>query len=111
MGDLTLMTTKELAEALRAIQIGTTDIKPENFKYVIYARKSTDDKDKQVRSLGDQIKECEEYAKGKNLKCKDIIQEAVSAKEPDIRPKFREMIDALKAGKYDGILSWHPDRL
>jgi DNA invertase Pin-like site-specific DNA recombinase len=40
-----------------------------------------------------------------------IIKEKESAKEPNIRPKFRFMLDQIKKGKYDAILSWHPDRL
>src|SRR3989344_5108908 len=39
------------------------------------------------------------------------IEEKQSAKEPDIRPKFRKMLDDIKQGKYDGIIAWHPDRL
>lgn len=32
------------------------------FKYVLYARKSTDDPQRQVRSIGDQIFECKQLA-------------------------------------------------
>lgn len=39
------------------------------------------------------------------------ITESESAKEPDIRPKFREMLNEIKKGKYEGIIAWHPDRL
>jgi len=82
------------------------------YRYVLYARKSTDDKEKQIRSLPDQIKECEDLIAYKQLKVVGLpIIEKQSAKEPGIRPKFRKMIDDIKAGKYDGIVAWHPDRL
>jgi site-specific DNA recombinase len=105
-------TPEELLEVLKQLQGDRTAVDPTSYRYVIYARKSTDDKDKQTRSLADQILECEEYARDYNLKViGKPIQESESAKEPDIRPKFRQMINDLKAGKYDGILAWHPDRL
>ncbi|MFZ2189365.1 MAG: recombinase family protein [Candidatus Magasanikiibacteriota bacterium] len=82
------------------------------YRYVIYARKSTDDKEKQIRSLGDQIKECKDYAERNGLRClPKPITESESAKEPDIRPEFKKLIDDIKKAKYDGILAWHPDRL
>lgn len=109
-------TTAELLELLQKnIQGSSKDdnLARQKYRYVIYARKSTDDVEKQVRSLGDQVAECREFAIENNLDVqeKDIIQEAESAKEPDIRPKFKKMIEDLKQGKYDGIIAWHPDRL
>ncbi|HSX48767.1 MAG TPA: recombinase family protein [Candidatus Saccharimonadales bacterium] len=90
---------------------GATTPNPE-YKYVIYSRKSTDEKDRQLRSLGDQILECQQLALDKSLKTIGLpIKESESAKEPDIRPKFRQMLNDLKDGKYDGIIAWHPDRL
>ena len=86
-------------------------IKP--LKYVIYARKSTDDSDKQVRSLGDQMSECMDYVEKNNLLLgrPNHIQEAISAKVSEKRPGFRRMIEEIKKGHYDSIIAWHPDRL
>lgn len=106
-----ITTTQELTEALKSIQGVEKPIDPKELRYVIYARKSTDDAEKQVRSLSDQVDECREFALDKGLKIIEIIQESESAKHPDIRPRFKEMIDKIRSGKYDGILSWHPDRL
>ena len=105
-------TPQGLAVAFKALFGGTIteEIKKE-YRYVLYARKSTDDKEKQVRSLSDQVLECQEYAERLGLKIVEIINEAESAKHPDTRPKFRAMIQGLQSGKYDGILAWHPDRL
>lgn len=81
-------------------------------KYVIYARKSTTDKERQVRSIPDQISDCKHLAAQLNLNVieKPLI-ETKSAKIPGIRPVFRQMISDIKAGKYNSILSWNPDRL
>ena len=89
-------------------------LKPENLRYVLYARKSTTDETRQPKSKADQIAEClERVVKPEHitLKDEDIITEDGSAKEPGIRPKFRKMLDDIIAGKYDGIICWHPDRL
>lgn len=80
-------------------------------RYVMYVRKSTKDKEHQVRSIGDQITDCRKIKHDLGLKVMKIIRERQSAKESGIRPKFTKMLDDIKLGKYDGILCWHPDRL
>jgi site-specific DNA recombinase len=79
-------------------------------KFFVYARKSTDDKDRQVRSIADQLSELQEIAKKENLEIVDIFVEKQTAKMPG-RPIFGEMITRLEAGEAQGILAWHPDRL
>jgi len=106
-----LNTPNELLALLKKIHSDKDIDAPKKYCYVIYVRKSTDEKDKQIRSLGDQIIECKEFAEKNGLKWVDIIKESESAKEPDIRPKFRKMLDDLKTGKYEGVIAWHPDRL
>lgn len=110
-----LNTPADLLAALKDLHTPINDqASIKEYRYVVYIRKSTDQEEKQVRSLADQILECKEYAErvGITIRDEDIVQEAESAKEPDIRPKFRKMIkDIQEKGKYDGILAWHPDRL
>ena len=79
-------------------------------KYFIYARKSTDVEDKQVRSIEDQITELRAYAKTNDLEVVDLLIEKQSAKIPG-RLVFGEMISRIEAGEASGVLSWHPDRL
>lgn len=83
-------------------------------KYVLYARKSTDDPQRQVRSIDDQIFECLQLANRLGLNVvnrnKPFI-ETKSAKKPNQRPIFRQMLQDLKKDVYDGILAWNPDRL
>ena len=79
-------------------------------KYFIYARKSTDDKDHQIRSLPDQLAELRELAKKEKIDVIDTFIEKQTAKVPG-RPIFAEMLDRIEAGEASGILAWHPDRL
>jgi DNA invertase Pin-like site-specific DNA recombinase len=85
----------------------------ERRRYVMYLRKSTDDEAKQVRSLEDQEKECRELAKRLNIVVRpdDIFIESASAKKSGNRPIFDKMLLGFKTGKYQGLLSWSPDRL
>ena len=80
-------------------------------KYVLYARKSTDDPQRQVRSIGDQITECRNLAQRLGLKIVKILEETKSAKKPNLRPVFTQMLKDIRVGKYDAILAWNPDRL
>jgi len=79
-------------------------------KFFIYARKSTDSEDRQVRSIQDQIAELKELAKKESLEIVDILVEKQTAKKPG-RPVFAEMLKRIEAGEAEGILAWHPDRL
>ena len=87
------------------------DIDFTQLRYVLYARKSTTDESHQEHSIPDQLAYCREFAKRNNLNVVAEITEKQSAKTAGKRPKFRKMLDDIKAGKYDGILAWHPDRL
>jgi len=79
-------------------------------KFFIYTRKSTDDKDRQVRSISDQLAELKELAKKEQLEIVDIFVEKQTAKIPG-RPVFNEMMERMENGEAEGILAWHPDRL
>ena len=79
-------------------------------KYFIYARKSTDEEDRQVLSIDSQLNELKEFAAKEKLEIVASLCEAKTAKEPG-RSIFNEMIQKIENGEADGILSWHPDRL
>ncbi len=83
-------------------------------KYALYVRKSTDDKERQQRSTDDQIAECEELAAKLGIRlAKPYYEDKASAKIPDNpkRDRFKDMLHDLQAGKVNGIIAWHPDRL
>lgn len=57
--------------------------------YVMYCRKSTDEKGRQEKSLEDQIKECQKLALDKQLAVSNIdgpFQEKKAQKDPEIDP-------------------------
>ena len=78
--------------------------------YVIYARKSTESEDRQVLSIGAQIKELTDYVANNNLTIAETYIEAKSAKRPG-RPVFNDMVKELRRKKAIGILCWKLDRL
>lgn len=89
----------------------TEEIDFTKLKYVLYARKSTDDNSRQLRSIDDQIAECLALATRLNLNVSQPIIETKSAKKPNQRPLFRQILSDIRKGLYDGILAWNPDRL
>lgn len=79
-------------------------------RYFLYARKSTDDKARQIRSIKDQIAELRELAHRFGIVILETLQEKQTAKKPG-RPVFNAMLSRIENGEADGILAWHPDRL
>jgi len=79
-------------------------------RYFLYARKSTDEPDRQILSIEAQITELKEFAERENLEIADTFIESQTAKIPG-RPIFNEMIKRIESGEAEGILAWHPDRL
>lgn len=78
--------------------------------YFLYARKSTDDKDKQVHSIEDQIAVLRKLAKKESLNIVAEFEERQTAKIPG-RPVFNEMMSRISAGEAQGIICWKIDRL
>ena len=79
-------------------------------KYVLYARKSTEEDDRQVLSIQAQLAELSSYSAKEKFDIVASFYEAKTAKEPG-RTKFGEMLSFIQSGKANGILAWHPDRL
>src|SRR5579872_2547457 len=79
-------------------------------RYFLYARKSTESEDRQVRSIGDQLAELRDLALKEGLEIVDVLTESQSAKTPG-RPIFTAMLQRIEKGEASGILAWHPDRL
>ena len=79
-------------------------------KFFLYARKSTDEPERQVLSIEAQLFELQEYAKKEGLNVVREFIESKTAKEPG-RYIFNDMIARIEEGEAEGILAWHPDRL
>ena len=78
--------------------------------YFLYARKSTDVEDKQVRSIDDQILVLRSLAKQEGLNIIEEFRESKSAKMPG-RIIFNEMIRRIQLGEAQGLICWKIDRL
>ena len=81
-----------------------------NTNYFLYARKSTDVEDKQVRSIEDQLAVLRVLARQEGLTIVEEFVEKQSAKMPD-RPVFNEMMEQIEKGEAQGIVCWKLDRL
>lgn len=91
--------------------LSDSEVDTSKVKYVLYIRKSTDDPTRQTKSVEDQQIECRRLAGELKLKVVDTIIEKKSAKLPNKRPLFTQMLKDIRKGKYNGILAWNPDRL
>lgn len=77
-------------------------------KYALYVRKSTDDKERQQRSVDDQIAECEEPAAKLGVKLvTPYYRDDASAKIPHNpkRDRFKDLLADLRTGKVNGIMA------
>ena len=83
----------------------------EKVRYCLYARKSTEQEDKQALSIESQVKEMLELAEREQLNVTEIKRESHSSKEVGQRPIYNQLITEIHQGKFNGILTWAPDRL
>ncbi|MCL5071382.1 MAG: recombinase family protein [Actinobacteria bacterium] len=79
--------------------------------YCLYARKSSESDERQAMSIESQIKEMKALSLKENIFIKEIRSESYSAKASGTRPVFGKIIDDIKSGVFNGILTWAPDRL
>jgi DNA invertase Pin-like site-specific DNA recombinase len=83
----------------------------EQIKYCLYARKSSEQDERQAMSIDSQLKEMADLALAKGLDVVKVKQESHTAKMSAQRPVFMEMLEEIRSGEYNGILTWAPDRL
>jgi DNA invertase Pin-like site-specific DNA recombinase len=99
-------------ETYTSARIGKEIIAPiQKIKYVLYARKSTESEEKQVLSIDSQVKEMLDLAERDGLEVVEIRRESHSAKESGQRPVYKEILEDVRRGRFNGILTWAPDRL
>jgi len=99
------ITQKAVGAIAREIQA------PVRVKYCLYARKSTESEEAQILSIDSQIKEMTSMAERDHLEVVEIKKESHSAKEAGQRPVFNEIVEEIKQGKFNGILTWAADRI
>jgi len=99
---------QKIAERREIAERGLTPIP---MKYCLYSRKSSEQDELQALSIESQIKEMLLIAEKENLNVVEIYRESHSAKESGQRPVFNQMLTDIRSGKFNGILTWHPDRI
>lgn len=80
-------------------------------RYCLYARKSSEAEEKQALSIESQIKEMIATARRDGLEIVEMYRESHSAKDCGQRPVFNQLLADIREGKFNGVLTWHPDRL
>lgn len=85
--------------------------KPAPIRWCLYARKSSEQDERQALSIEQQIKEMRLLADHWNIEISEIRQESHSSKVAGTRPIFNRLIKDIQLGYFGGIISWAPDRL
>lgn len=80
-------------------------------EYCLYARKSSEDDERQAMSIDSQVKEMNEMAVREGYFIKEVRRESHSAKMSGQRPVFSQLLTDIRNGMFTGILTWAPDRL
>lgn len=80
-------------------------------KYCLYARKSSEDDERQALSIDSQIKEMQAMAQREGMEVVEVRKESHSAKASGMRPVYNRILVDIRAGMFNGILTWAPDRL
>ncbi|MDD5639677.1 MAG: recombinase family protein [Candidatus Pacebacteria bacterium] len=98
-------------EITNTAQTKFSEITPQKVRYCLYARKSTESEERQILSIESQVKEMLQLAEKEGLEIVDIRRESHSAKDSGQRPVFKEMLEDIRRERFNGILTWAPDRL
>jgi DNA invertase Pin-like site-specific DNA recombinase len=80
-------------------------------KYCLYARKSSEEDERQALSIDSQIKEMMVIAERDGLTVTEMRRESHSAKASGARPVYKQLLADIRQGMFSGILTWAPDRL
>ena len=106
-----LVTTRSQTGLISSPNGANSSVSEIQLKYCLYARKSTESEERQVLSIDSQIKEMLDLAAKENINVVEIKRESHSAKDTGQRPIFNELIEDIKENKFNGILTWAPDRI
>jgi len=93
----------------KAVQTAPAGVLP--IRYVLYARKSSEDDERQALSIDSQVKEMLTIAEHQGIIIVETRTESHSAKHSGGRPVFNRLIEDIRSGQLDGVLTWATDRL
>lgn len=80
-------------------------------KYCLYARKSSESDERQAMSIDSQLAEMRSMAQDQGLNVVCELEESHSAKDSGQRPIYNKLLNGLRTGEYNAVLTWAPDRL
>ncbi len=103
------MPTATLTRGPRAEEFQAPAATP--IRWCLYARKSSEDDERQAMSIDSQIQEMMALAMRDDMQIVETRRESHSAKASGKRHVFNGIISDLEKGLFDGILTWAPDRL
>lgn len=79
--------------------------------YGLYTRKSDDDRTVTEKSIRDQLTELKSLKEREGLHVVKTWEESMSAKIPNVRPDYTEMIKFIERGIINALLVWSINRL
>ncbi len=82
---------------------------PAKVVYCLYARKSSESDELQALSIESQIAEMTKIAQRDGLEVAEIRKESHSAKATGQREVFNGLLEDIKKGRFNSILTWAPD--
>lgn len=110
MSQISPLNSPTLLEENRANNSGKGEVKID-LRYCLYARKSSEDDERQALSIDSQIHEMQELAIREGMNVIEIRRESHSAKASGERPEFNKLMVDIDQGMFNAILTWAPDRL
>ena len=79
--------------------------------YCLYARKSSESDERQAMSIESQVKEMKALVEKEGIAIKEVRSESYAAKASGQRAVFSSVIEDIRHGVFNAILTWAPDRL
>jgi site-specific DNA recombinase len=101
-----ILPSEQDGKAVHATSVALSPI-----RYVLYARKSSEDDERQALSIDSQVKEMLTLAEHQGIIVVETRTESHSAKYSGQRPVFNQLIEDLRTSMFDGVLTWATDRL
>jgi DNA invertase Pin-like site-specific DNA recombinase len=80
-------------------------------RFAIYARKSSEQDDRQVLSIESQLDELENLKQHEDIQIVQVITDSASAFKANNRTGFKELLALIHSGEIQGVLVWKENRL
>ena len=87
------------------------DASQPEMKYCLYARKSSEQDERQAMSIDSQLNEMKLLAEKEGLNIIKVLEESHSAKESGQRRVYNDLLNGLRNDEYNCVLCWDASRL